>query len=283
MAVAVAVAEDATAPRRFLFSRAPASRQSGRFAAALSVFFSFGVAFVFAIVPWVEFENKQTNKNKWPEESVSVCVCVCVCVRVALFAGDETLNSSAAMSSAARRHSSGGGGQVSPSPPPPPPPLPPLPPPPPVASSSGGGGAYFNGCGRADQSAQVAPVLRIHNNKKATIRQHYYPEGGWGWVVAVASSLVLAIGHGLQLGLAAALPGLLRPPAAAATAAGAATGAVERRPPAAWPPPAAAWSSLPARGPLPLCRFHGFFSFATPDWLPAVPRPISGRPLVRIA
>ncbi|KAH6928194.1 hypothetical protein HPB50_012570 [Hyalomma asiaticum] len=33
----------------------------------------------------------------------------------------------------------------------------------------------------------------------ATIRQHYYPEGGWGWVVCVCVCLVNALSWGMQL------------------------------------------------------------------------------------
>ena len=35
--------------------------------------------------------------------------------------------------------------------------------------------------------------------KQATIRQHYYPEGGWGFVVLTVAVLVQIISHGLQL------------------------------------------------------------------------------------
>ena len=35
--------------------------------------------------------------------------------------------------------------------------------------------------------------------KAATIRQHYYPEGGWGYVVLLSAFLVNILAHGLQL------------------------------------------------------------------------------------
>jgi len=35
--------------------------------------------------------------------------------------------------------------------------------------------------------------------KQATIRQHYYPEGGWGWVILLCSLSVQVLSHGLQL------------------------------------------------------------------------------------
>lgn len=35
--------------------------------------------------------------------------------------------------------------------------------------------------------------------KTTTLRRHYYPEGGWGWVVVVCSVLVHVLNHGVQL------------------------------------------------------------------------------------
>lgn len=32
-----------------------------------------------------------------------------------------------------------------------------------------------------------------------TLKQHYYPEGGWGWVVATVAMAVHLLGHGLHL------------------------------------------------------------------------------------
>lgn len=31
-----------------------------------------------------------------------------------------------------------------------------------------------------------------------TIRQHYYPEGGWGWVIVVCAMLVQILAHGMH-------------------------------------------------------------------------------------
>merc|ERR1712223_1176910 len=42
------------------------------------------------------------------------------------------------------------------------------------------------------------PALRIHG-KSATFRQHYYPEGGWGWVITFCCFLVNIFTTGLQL------------------------------------------------------------------------------------
>ena len=35
-----------------------------------------------------------------------------------------------------------------------------------------------------------------------TLKQHYYPEGGWGWVIVIVTLCVQVISHGLQFGLA---------------------------------------------------------------------------------
>ena len=35
-----------------------------------------------------------------------------------------------------------------------------------------------------------------------TLKQHYYPEGGWGWVIVLVTLIVQLISHGLQLALA---------------------------------------------------------------------------------
>ncbi|KAK6631717.1 hypothetical protein RUM43_013781 [Polyplax serrata] len=32
-----------------------------------------------------------------------------------------------------------------------------------------------------------------------TIQQHYYPEGGWGWMIVVCGTLVQCLSHGLVL------------------------------------------------------------------------------------
>lgn len=34
-----------------------------------------------------------------------------------------------------------------------------------------------------------------------TLRQHYYPEGGWGWIVVIVAFIVQCISHGLHLSL----------------------------------------------------------------------------------
>ena len=45
-------------------------------------------------------------------------------------------------------------------------------------------------------------VLKVSYVFPRTLKQHYYPEGGWGWLVALASLLVNIIGQGVQISLA---------------------------------------------------------------------------------
>ena len=45
--------------------------------------------------------------------------------------------------------------------------------------------------------------------KQATIRQHYYPEGGWGYVVLCCASLVNILAHGLQMSFSVILVAIL--------------------------------------------------------------------------
>ncbi len=46
--------------------------------------------------------------------------------------------------------------------------------------------------------------------KQATIRQHYYPEGGWGHIIVLVTFLVQSITHGLQMALGIVLLVMLR-------------------------------------------------------------------------
>ena len=46
--------------------------------------------------------------------------------------------------------------------------------------------------------------------KAATIRQHYYPEGGWGYVVLLSAFLVNILAHGLQLSFGVLLVAIQR-------------------------------------------------------------------------
>ena len=43
------------------------------------------------------------------------------------------------------------------------------------------------------------PALRGYTTgKTATFRQHYYPEGGWGWVITIAALIVQILTTGMQ-------------------------------------------------------------------------------------
>lgn len=39
-----------------------------------------------------------------------------------------------------------------------------------------------------------------------TLRQHYYPEGGWGWLLVVVTFMVQSISHGLHMSLGVLIP-----------------------------------------------------------------------------
>ncbi|CAB0007176.1 unnamed protein product [Nesidiocoris tenuis] len=58
------------------------------------------------------------------------------------------------------------------------------------------GGGAGGGLGPSDKGEGLAGELR----QLITLRQHYYPEGGWGWVVLAAALATHLLSHGLQLG-----------------------------------------------------------------------------------
>lgn len=43
-----------------------------------------------------------------------------------------------------------------------------------------------------------------------TLKQHYYPEGGWGWVIVCCAMLVQTLTHGLQVGSGVLIPECIR-------------------------------------------------------------------------
>ncbi|KAJ8921732.1 hypothetical protein NQ315_010642 [Exocentrus adspersus] len=45
----------------------------------------------------------------------------------------------------------------------------------------------------------LIPDLPLDARKTTTLRRHYYPEGGWGWVIVMCSVLVHVLNHGVQL------------------------------------------------------------------------------------
>ena len=46
---------------------------------------------------------------------------------------------------------------------------------------------------------QHIPALGRSDVQNSAIRQHYYPEGGWGWVVVLSTFLCNALTTGLLL------------------------------------------------------------------------------------
>lgn len=51
-----------------------------------------------------------------------------------------------------------------------------------------------------DQPEDVDDSLTARNaRKKITLKRHYYPEGGWGYVIIIVTILVHIVSHGLQL------------------------------------------------------------------------------------
>ena len=51
---------------------------------------------------------------------------------------------------------------------------------------------------------------RATEKKNATIRQHYYPEGGWGWLVVCCALVANTLAHGLQLSYGVTLVAVTR-------------------------------------------------------------------------
>ncbi|KAH6927579.1 hypothetical protein HPB50_005696 [Hyalomma asiaticum] len=51
----------------------------------------------------------------------------------------------------------------------------------------------------SSRSDPPRPLSSAEQRIAAAIRQHYYPEGGWGWVVCVCVCLVNALSWGMQL------------------------------------------------------------------------------------
>lgn len=82
---------------------------------------------------------------------------------------------------------------------------------------SGGGGGVgdvdvngVGGGGGDGTAADTCPLAPLSARKRATLQRHYYPEGGWGWVIVATAVAVHLLNHGLQLSAAV----MLRPAAA---------------------------------------------------------------------
>nr|CAD7197618.1 unnamed protein product [Timema douglasi] len=65
-------------------------------------------------------------------------------------------------------------------------------------SEEGGGGGGGGGVGRGPGAGCPAGRLVADLRQLLTLKQHYYPEGGWGWVVVWCSLLVQVLSHGLH-------------------------------------------------------------------------------------
>jgi hypothetical protein len=66
-----------------------------------------------------------------------------------------------------------------------------------------------SGGGKSVSSANKS-FRSVCQTKQATIRQHYYPEGGWGYVVVLVTFLVQVIAHGFHMSLGVLLTVLVR-------------------------------------------------------------------------
>lgn len=55
--------------------------------------------------------------------------------------------------------------------------------------------------GASSSGSSTKPSLssRLDNLKISTIRQHYYPEGGWGWVICACAFAINLLTYGLLL------------------------------------------------------------------------------------
>ncbi|XP_025409199.1 monocarboxylate transporter 2 isoform X2 [Sipha flava] len=54
-------------------------------------------------------------------------------------------------------------------------------------------------------TAETCPLAPLSARKRATLQRHYYPEGGWGWVIAATAVVVHLVNHGFQLSAAVTL------------------------------------------------------------------------------
>ncbi|KAG8227064.1 hypothetical protein J437_LFUL008503 [Ladona fulva] len=78
-------------------------------------------------------------------------------------------------------------------------------PPPPLDAGSPspegrrGGGGDGSGGGAVGHPGAYQVQLVSELRQLLTLKQHYYPEGGWGWVVVWASVAVHALSHGLHV------------------------------------------------------------------------------------
>ena len=63
-----------------------------------------------------------------------------------------------------------------------------------------------NSAGTIASRATVISAKTLRKRRIASIFQHYYPEGGWGYVILLCAFLVQILTHGLQLSFGMFLP-----------------------------------------------------------------------------
>lgn len=57
----------------------------------------------------------------------------------------------------------------------------------------------LSGAAPAEEVRQAAATRTSQIQARRFLCRHYYPEGGWGWVIAVCALLVHVLNHGVQL------------------------------------------------------------------------------------
>jgi hypothetical protein len=67
-----------------------------------------------------------------------------------------------------------------------------------------------NSAGTVGSAATVVSARTVRKRRIAGIFQHYYPEGGWGYVILIVAFLAQAVAQGLQLGLVVLVPFAMR-------------------------------------------------------------------------
>lgn len=65
-----------------------------------------------------------------------------------------------------------------------------------LCGTDSGVGSFSDGGQRANNVQRSQGDFR----QLLTLKQHYYPEGGWGWVIIFCAVIVQMLTHGLQVG-----------------------------------------------------------------------------------
>lgn len=70
-----------------------------------------------------------------------------------------------------------------------------------ISDQNGGTPVRKTRSGASSSGSSTKPSLssRLDNLKISTIRQHYYPEGGWGWVICACAFSINMLTYGLLL------------------------------------------------------------------------------------